>query len=60
MWYTATQQPLDLLRVRAENSVLTPDEQRVLDQLLAALDQQECSVLRSTFDCLARIEPTPG
>ena len=52
MWDAVRQRELDELRTRAERSGLPPDEQRTLDQLLAALEQQEWSALRPALDGL--------
>jgi hypothetical protein len=52
MWDTAKQQQLDDLRQRADHGALTADEQQILDQLLAELEQQEWAALRPTLDTL--------
>src|SRR6185295_4196752 len=52
MWDAAKQQQLDDLRQRADRGMLTTDEQRVLGQLLAELEQQEWGTLRPALDTL--------
>ena len=52
MWDAAKQQQLDDLRQRAGRGGLTAGDQRSLDQLLADLEQQEWSRLRSALDSL--------
>jgi hypothetical protein len=52
MWDAAKQQQLDELRARAEQGALLPDGQRILDLLLAELEQQEWRALRPAQDAL--------
>ncbi len=52
MWDMAKQQQLDDLRRLAERGALTADQQHTLDQLLAELEQQEWSTLRSALDAM--------
>jgi hypothetical protein len=52
MWDATKQQQLDDLRRRADHGALASDEQQILDQLLAELEQQEWAALRPTLDTL--------